>query len=98
MEVGTVVPKLKDVISERRSPFAPVGASQGRGTALSVGFSNTASIGIQLQISDGSPIDPSLEFSVHAGRSRTDIVARAIKSALPVDLPAESTDQVFRFK
>ena len=27
-----------------------------------------------------------------------DIVARAIKSALPVDLPADSTDQVFRFK
>ena len=65
---------------------------------MSLVFSNTASIGSQLQISDRSPIEPNLEFSVHAGRSRTDIVARAIKSALPVDLPADSTDQVFRFK
>ncbi len=98
MEFGKLVPKLKDIISARRFHYELEGDIQGSGTAMSLVFSNTASIGSQLQISDGSPIDPYLEFSVHAGRSRTDIVARAIKSALPVDLPAESTDQVFRFK
>jgi len=98
MQFGKLVPKVKDVISAKRFHYELKGDIKGSGTAMSLVFSNTASIGSQLQISDRSPIEPNLEFSVHAGRSRTDIVARAIKSALPVDLPADSTDQVFRFK
>jgi len=98
MEFGKLAPKVKDVISAKRFHYELKGDIKGSGTAMSLVFSNTASIGSQLQISDRSPIEPNLEFSVHAGRSRTDIVARAIKSALPVDLPADSTDQVFRFK
>jgi diacylglycerol kinase family enzyme len=98
MEFGKFAPKLKDVISAKRFDYELKGDFQGHGTAMSLVFSNTASIGSQLQISDGSPTDPYLEFTVHAGRSRTDIVARAIKSALPVDAPKESIDQVFRFQ
>ena len=98
MEFGKLAPKLKDVMSAKRFHYELDGDIKGSGTAMSLVFSNTASIGSQLQISDKSPIEPNLEFSVHAGRSRTDIVARAIKSALPVDLPVESTDQVFRFQ
>jgi len=98
MQFGKLAPKVKDVISAKRFHYELEGDIKGSGTAMSLVFSNTASIGSQLQISDRSPIEPNLEFSVHAGRSRTDIVARAIKSALPVDLPADSTDQVFRFK
>jgi diacylglycerol kinase family enzyme len=98
MQFGKLAPKLRDVISARRFEYELTGDIDGSGTAMSLVFSNTASIGSQLQISEGTPIDPYLEFTVHAGRSRTDIVARAIKSALPLDLPAASTDQVFRFK
>ena len=98
MQFGKLVPKVKDVISAKRFHYELQGDIKGSGTAMSLVFSNTASIGSQLQISDRSPIEPNLEFSVHAGRSRTDIVARAIKSALPVDVPADSTDQVFRFQ
>ena len=98
MEFGKFAPKLKDVISAKRFEYELKGDIQGNGTAMSLVFSNTASIGSQLRISDGTPTDPYLEFTVHAGRSRTDIVARAIKSALPGDTPAETGDQVFRFQ
>ena len=98
MEFGAFAPKLKDIISAKRFEYKLEGDLQGSGTAMSLVFSNTASIGSQLQISDHTPRDPYLDFSVHAGRSRTDIVARAIKSALPVDLPSQNIDQVFRFK
>ena len=97
-EFGKLAPKVKDVLRAKRFKYEIKGDIDGSGTAMSLVFSNTASIGSQLQISDGSPQNPYLEFTVHAGRSRTDIVTRAIKSALPVDLPTESIDQTFRFK
>ncbi len=65
---------------------------------MSLVFSNTATIGSQLPISDGSPIDSYLEFTVHTGRTRADIVARTLKSAI---LPKQSEDaeaQVFKFR
>jgi diacylglycerol kinase (ATP) len=97
-EFGRLAPKVKDVISAKRFKYEIRGDIDGSGTAMSLVFSNTASIGSQLQVSDTSPKNPYLEFTVHVGRSRTDIVARAIKSAIPVDLPMESIDQTFRFK
>jgi diacylglycerol kinase (ATP) len=97
MEFGKLAPKLKAVISAKRFHYELDGDIKGGGTAMSLVFSNTASIGSALQISERSPIDPYLEFSVHAGGSRTDIVARAIKSALPGAMAADSIDQVFRF-
>ena len=64
---------------------------------MSLVFSNTSSIGSQLPISDGTPIDPYLEFSVHAGESRTDIAIRAFKSALLMRHTEDGTGQVFKF-
>jgi diacylglycerol kinase family enzyme len=97
-EFGKLAPKLKDVISAKRFEYRIAGDFEGSGTAMSLVFSNTASIGSQLKISEGTPKDSYLEFTVHAGRSRTDIVARAIKAALPTEKPADRTDQIFRFQ
>lgn len=97
-EFGKLAPKLKDVISAKRFEYQLAGDIEGSGTAMSLVFSNTASIGSQLKISDGTPKDSYLEFTVHAGRSRTDIVARAIKAALPTEKPGDRTDQIFRFQ
>ena len=68
------------------------------GSIASIHIIGTASIGSQLAISDRSPVDPYLEFSVHAGRTRTDIVARALKSALLPGTPEDVSAQVFRFR
>ena len=64
---------------------------------MSLVFSNTASIGSQLPISEGTPSDPYLEFSVHAGRTRSDIVGRALKSGVLMQHIDEASG-VFRFK
>jgi diacylglycerol kinase family enzyme len=63
---------------------------------MSLVFSNTGTIGTLLPISEGTPKDPYLEFSVHAGRTRADIIGRAVRSALPKQLDPGG-DQVFQF-
>ena len=97
MEFGKLATKLKAVISAKRFRYELSGDITGSGSAMSLVFSNTGSIGSQLPISDGSPIDPYLEFSVHAGRTRTDIVGRAIKSAVLMQHADDAGGQVFRF-
>ena len=98
MEFGKLASKLKAVISAKRFRYELSGDITGSGSAMSLVFSNTGSIGSQLPISDGSPIDPYLEFSVHAGRTRADIVGRAIKSAVRMQHADDGGDQVFRFR
>ncbi len=98
MEFGKLATKLKVVISAKRFRYELSGDITGSGSAMSLVFSNTGSIGSQLPISDGSPIDPYLEFSVHAGRTRADIVGRAIKSAVRMQHADDGGDQVFRFR
>jgi diacylglycerol kinase family enzyme len=98
LEFGKLGVKLKDVIGARRFQYELAGDIQGGGSAMSLVFSNTASIGSQLPISEGSPTDPYLEFSVHAGRTRTDIVGRAIAGALLGKNAEDGTAQVFRFR
>lgn len=95
MEFGKLAGGLKDVIGARRFKYELSGDIAGSGSAMSLVFSNTASIGSQIRVSENTPIDGYLEFSVHAGRTRTDIVSRAIKSAVHLE---EGNDQVFRFK
>ena len=97
-EFGKLANKLKEVISARPFHYELTGDFEGSGTAMSLVFSNTASIGSLLRVSDANPLHPQLEFSVHAGRTRTDIALRALKSALPLGEPAETSDQVFKFK
>jgi diacylglycerol kinase (ATP) len=98
MEFGALVGKLKDVIAAKRFHYELAGDLQGSGTAMSLVFSNSSSIGTQMRISDSTPTDAYLEFSVHAGRSRTDIVGRAIISALHRQESGDGIDQVFRFR
>jgi len=98
MEFGKLAAKLKDVIAARPFHYELSGDFEGSGSAMSLVFSNTGTIGALLAVGDGGPLAPQLEFSVHAGRTRTDIATRALRSALPF---AESEDrgaQVFKFK
>lgn len=94
-EFGKLASGLRDLIGARRFKYELKGDINGSGSAMSLVFSNTASIGSLIKIADGTPTDRYLEFSVHAGRTRTDIVSRAIKSAVNLD---DGGDQVFRFK
>jgi diacylglycerol kinase (ATP) len=94
---GKFAAKLVDIIAARPFRYELGGDLDGTGEAMSLVFSNTASIGSQLPISEGTPIDPHLEFSVHAGRTRTDIVGRALKSGVLMQHVDEASG-VFRFK
>ncbi len=98
MEFGALVGRLKDVIAAKRIHYELAGDLEGSGTAMSLVFSNTSSIGSQMRISDSTPVDPYLEFLVHAGHSRTDIVSRAITSALHLQESEKGIDQVFKFR
>jgi diacylglycerol kinase (ATP) len=96
MEFGKLAVRLKDVIAAKRFRYELEGDIQGSGSAMSLVFSNTATVGTLLPISEGTPTDPYLEFSAHAGRTRTDIIGRAIRSLLPRQHDP-AIDQVFRF-
>jgi diacylglycerol kinase (ATP) len=97
-EFGTLAVKLKEVIGARRFHYELSGDFEGSGSAMSLVFSNTSSVGGQLPVSDASPRDSHLEFSVHAGETRTDIVGRAIASALLFKHSEEGSGQVFKFR
>jgi diacylglycerol kinase family enzyme len=98
MHFGELVGKLKDVIAARPFQYELSGDITGNGTAMSLVFSNTSSIGSNLPVSDATPIEPYLEFTVHAGRSRTDIVRRALAAAILNKDKEDGLGQVFRFK
>ncbi len=91
LEFGKLAARLKDVIAARRFRYELSGDLDGGGSAMSLVFSNTASIGSQLPISDSTPMKPFLEFLVHAGATRADIVARALKSVVLQQLHVGST-------
>jgi diacylglycerol kinase family enzyme len=97
LEFGKFGPMLRNVITAPRFKYELAGDINGSGTAMSLVFSNTSSFGSQLPVSDATPIEPYLEFSVHAGRTRTDIVGRAVASAV-LRKHVEEDGQVFRFK
>ena len=97
MEFGKLGRKLKDVIGAKAFQYELTGDFEGSGTAMSLVFSNTGSTGSKLPVSDATPVEPYLEFSVHAGRTRTDIVGRALAAAV-LNKHHEDTGQVFKFK
>ena len=98
LSFGEFARKLKDVIASRPFKYELTGDIEGAGSAMSLVFSNTGSIGSKLPVSDSTPISHYLEFSVHAGRTRSDIVARAVSSALQLKHDDVGSDQVFRFQ
>jgi diacylglycerol kinase (ATP) len=97
LQFGELARQLRDVIEARRFRYELRGDIERSGSAMSLVFSNTTSIGSNLPVGASTPIDPYLEFSVHAGRTRTDIVGRALMSAIQ-GKHAEEADQVFRFR
>ncbi|MGH7760706.1 MAG: diacylglycerol/lipid kinase family protein [Candidatus Dormibacteraceae bacterium] len=97
MEFGKLGSKLRDVIGARPFQYELRGDIEGSGTAMSLVFSNTPSTGSKLPVSDATPVEPYLEFSVHAGRTRTDIVGRALAAAL-LAKHHEDAGQVFKFR
>jgi diacylglycerol kinase (ATP) len=95
---GQLNDHLKSVLSAKRFRYEISGDFEGKGAAMSLVFSNTGSIGSQLQIADTSPIHPYLEFSVQAGSTRLDIARRALMAAvLRKHQPTPSAEQVIKF-
>ncbi len=93
---GDLVRHVTGVLQADVFSYELHGDIRGSGSTMSLVFSNTASIGGNLRISASNPLDPYLELSIGAGRTRTDIVGRAVASALGDQ--AARPDQVFRFK
>lgn len=98
LKYGDSVAGLADVITAKPFKYELKGDLSGSGTAMSLVFANTSSIGALLPVSDAAPTKPHLEFSVHAGRTRTDIAMRALASALLTKHKEEGAGQVFRFQ
>jgi diacylglycerol kinase (ATP) len=94
---GTLARELRQFVAAKPFKYELDEDIKGSGTARSLVFSNTGSIGSRLPVSETSPIEQYLEFSVHAGATRTDIVGRALASAVLMK-HKEDTGQVFRFK
>lgn len=98
LSFGEFARKLGDVIASKPFQYELSGDFAGSGSAMSLVFSNTGSIGSKLPVSDSTPVSHYLEFSVHAGRTRSDIVGRAVASALQLKHDDVGSDQVFRFQ
>ena len=96
MEFGKLAHKLKNVFAARRFKYELRGDLDGHGSAMSLVFSNTATIGSLLPVGDGTPMKPFLEFTVHAGRTRADLVGRTIK-AMVLQQHEDEADHIFRF-
>ena len=95
---GSFVTALREVLSAKRFRYVLQGDIAGDGSAMSLVFTNISSIGARLPVSDAKPTGTYLEFSVHAGRTKTDIAVRALASALLMKHREEGAGQVFRFR
>jgi diacylglycerol kinase (ATP) len=73
---GEFAQKLGLVTGARPFRYEITGDIKGHGTALSLVFANTPSIGAAMPVADANPIGTYLELSVHAGASRHDILGR----------------------
>jgi diacylglycerol kinase family enzyme len=98
LEFGEMVRKIPDVVAARPFDYELSGDLAGKGTAMSLVFSNTASIGLQLGVSDATPVDPFLELAADAGQSVTDIVGRALASAMMDKHDDAGSGRLFRFR
>jgi diacylglycerol kinase (ATP) len=94
---GAFAEDVKHIAEARPFTYELSGDIKGSGTAMSLVFTNTTSIGSQMPVSDKTPKDPYLELSVHAGASRTDIVKRVLARAILSKHKEGGLGQVFRF-
>ena len=95
---GAFADDLKHVMEARPFTYELTGDIRGSGSCMSLVFTNTTSIGSQMPVSDKTPEDPYLELSVHAGRSRTDIVKRVLARAVLSKHKEDGLGQVFKFR
>jgi diacylglycerol kinase family enzyme len=95
---GAFAEDLKHVAEARPFTYSLTGDFKGSGTAMSLVFTNTNSIGSQMPVSDSTPVDPYLELSVHAGASRRDIVKRVLARAVLSKHGEGGLGQVFQFR
>jgi diacylglycerol kinase (ATP) len=94
---GAFAEDVKHIAEARPFTYELSGDIRGSGTAMSLVFTNTTSIGSQMPVSDKTPKDPYLELSVHAGGSRTDIVKRVLARAILSKHKEGGLGQVFKF-
>jgi diacylglycerol kinase (ATP) len=79
---GELAQKLGVVTGARPFRYEITGDIKGHGTALSLVFANTPSIGAAMPVADANPTDTYLELAVHAGASRTDILGRLLTGSV----------------
>jgi diacylglycerol kinase (ATP) len=95
---GAFAEDLKHIAEARPFTYELTGDIRGSGTAMSLVFTNTTSIGSQMPVSDKTPVDPYLELSVHAGATRRDIVQRVLARAVLSKHKEGGLGQVFKFR
>jgi diacylglycerol kinase family enzyme len=95
---GAFAEDVKHIAEARPFKYELTGDIRGSGSAMSLVFTNTTSIGSQMPVSDKTPKDPYLELSVHAGGSRTDIVKRVLARAILSKHKEGGLGQVFKFR
>jgi diacylglycerol kinase family enzyme len=95
---GAFADDLRHIAEARPFTYELTGDIRGSGTAMSLVFINTTSIGSQMPVSDKTPEDPYLELSVHAGASRRDIVKRVIARVVLSKHREKGLGQVFKFR
>jgi diacylglycerol kinase (ATP) len=95
---GAFAEDVKHIAEAKPFTYELTGDIRGSGTAMSLVFTNTTSIGSQMPVSDKTPVDPYLELSVHAGATRTDIVKRVLARAVLSKHKEGGLGQVFRFR
>ena len=95
---GAFAEDMKHIAEARPFTYELTGDISGSGTAMSLVFTNTTSIGSQMPVSDKTPVDPYLELSVHAGATRTDIVKRVLARVVLSKHKEGGLGQVFKFR
>jgi diacylglycerol kinase (ATP) len=95
---GALAEDMKHLAEARPFTYELTGDIRGSGTAMSLVFTNTTSIGSQMPVSDKTPVEPYLELSVHAGATRRDIVKRVLARAVLSKHKEGGLGQVFKFQ
>ena len=95
---GDLAARVRQGIEAKPFRYELRGDFEGSGTAKSLVFTNTRSTGAGMSVGDSTPIDPYLEFSVHAGGSRFDILRRVFTSALHGKDRESRPGQMFKFR
>jgi diacylglycerol kinase family enzyme len=95
---GAFADDVRHIAEAKPFSYELTGDIRGSGTAMSLVFTNTTSIGAQMPVSDKTPVDPYLELSVHAGATRTDIAKRVLARVVLSKHKEGGLGQVFKFR